>query len=97
MQIIIMESAHLLWVLHCERVIREKRHLRREIESRWQLAINARLMDDKITATKIKQDKTFTNLIKATWEPLLHSLEEIPENWIDDSEVLVGRRTQGPQ
>jgi len=66
MQIIITESAHLLWVLRCKRVIQEKRHSRREIESRWQLAINARLMDDKITATKIKRDKTFTNLVKAT-------------------------------
>jgi len=35
LQIIITESAHLLWVLRCERVIREKTHSDREIRSRW--------------------------------------------------------------
>ena len=94
-QIITTESAHMLWVLRCERVIREKRHTDNEIRSRWRSAINARLTDDKITtATKIKRDKNLTNLIKATWEPLLRKQGEIPENWLEDSEVLVGRRMQ---
>jgi len=88
LQIIITESAHLLWVLRCKRVIREKTHSNREIRSRWQLAIKVRLTDDKITATKIKREEKFTNLIKATWEPMLHKLEEPPENWLNNSEVF---------
>jgi hypothetical protein len=47
-------------------------------------------------ATKIKRDKKFTHLIKAIWEPLLHKQKDIHKNWLDDSEVSVGRRTQGP-
>ena len=54
MQIIITEAAHLIWVLRCKRVIQGEIHSDREIKSRWLRAINARLTDNKITATKIK-------------------------------------------
>ena len=35
MQITITESAHLIWILRCERVIREKQHSDGEIQARW--------------------------------------------------------------
>lgn len=61
---------------------------------RWYKAINRRLTKDKITATKIKRRKHYTNLIKATWENLLKKHSDLPDNWIKNSEVLVGRRAQ---
>ena len=35
LQILISESAYLIWVLRCERVIQEKLHNNQEIKSRW--------------------------------------------------------------
>jgi len=92
LQIIISESAHLIWVLRCERVILLKEHGIREIKSRWVQAINKRLTEDKITTTKINKDKRTRSLIKRTWEPLLKRTVEINSDWIHRREVLVGRR-----
>ncbi|KAN0134431.1 hypothetical protein V8E53_007577, partial [Lactarius tabidus] len=92
LQILISEAAHLIWVLRCERVIQERTHTTQEIEARWLKAINRRLTEDKIVATKIKQDKHYTKLIKATWSYPLTKYSDPPYNWIQNSEVLVGRR-----
>ena len=94
LQILVSEAAHLIWVLRCERVIQEKRHNPNAIEARWLKAINRRLTEDKITATKIKRDKQFTKLIESTWENLLTMTADPPHDWIKNSEVLVGRRAQ---
>ena len=51
LQILISETAHLIWVLRCERVIQEKIHCTREIKSRWVAMINKRLTEDRIIAT----------------------------------------------
>jgi hypothetical protein len=40
------------------------------IKARWRQAINTRLKDDQIIATKIKREKSFTFLVKTTWEQL---------------------------
>ena len=64
--ILISESAHLIWVLRCERVIQERQHSENEIKARWLRAINAKLTNDNITATRIKREKGFTNLIVNT-------------------------------
>ena len=68
LQILISEAAHLIWVLRCERAIQEKTHNEGEIEGRWVKAINRRLTNEKITATRIKRGKKFTRLVEATWE-----------------------------
>ncbi|KAH9988298.1 hypothetical protein BJV77DRAFT_1022364 [Russula vinacea] len=36
LQILLTESAHLIWVLRCERVIQQKNHNANEITTRWQ-------------------------------------------------------------
>jgi|SRR6267142_2908588 len=41
--IIILESAHPIWVLHCKRIIQEHQHSENEIKVRWLHAINIRL------------------------------------------------------
>ncbi|KAI0277901.1 hypothetical protein BC826DRAFT_927494, partial [Russula brevipes] len=92
LQILLTEAAHLIWVLRCERVIHEKQHTKEEIEKRWIRNINERLTTDKIAATKIKRDKTYTKLIKDTWEQVLRKEGDIPSDWMSNNEVLVGRR-----
>lgn len=90
LQILISEASHLVWVLRCERVIQDKQHTDSEIKARWLRAINERLTCDRISATKIKRNDAFTNLIKNTWGPLLKKHRTIPDDWLNRSEVLVG-------
>jgi len=91
LQILLSESAYLIWLLRCERVIQGKQISRNEIEGRWLRAINARLTTDKINATIIKRNEGFTNLTVNTWEQALEKESELPLNWIHCREVLVGR------
>ena len=91
LQITVSEAAHLIWVMHCKRVIQEKTHSPEEVEMRWYKAINRRLTDDKITATIIKRDPQFTQLVEATWECALRKISNPPDMWINNREVLVGR------
>ena len=81
----------MIWVLRCERVIQGKHLHEGEIRARWYRAINDRLTIDKVTATKIRRTHIFTKLVEETWELALRKTREIPANWIDGSEVLVGR------
>ena len=90
LQILVSESAHLIWVLRCERIIHDRPHTDSEIKSQWLGKINEHLACDKITATKIVQNKTYTNLIKNTWKHALRKHRDIPVDWINDREVLVG-------
>jgi ribonuclease HI/exonuclease III len=91
MQIIISESAHLIWVLRCERLIQDKEHNENEITRRWHRVLNRRLTDDKLNATKIKRDNGFTTLVVNTWEQALNKEGGLPLNWLNRREVLVGR------
>ena len=91
LQIMILEVAHLIWVLHCKRVIQEKRHTQEEVVARWHKAINRRLTDDKITATMIrKKDIPLTQLVEATWEDALRKISDLLDEWIIDHKFLVG-------
>jgi len=92
LRILISESAYLIWVLRCKRVIQERHHGENEIKARWLRAINARLTNDKITATRIKHEKGFTNLVVNTWEHVLGKTGDLPNDWLRNREVLVGRR-----
>ena len=90
LQILLSESAYLIWSLRCERVIGGRTHSPQEIKARWLRTINTRLTDDKITATKIKSNKGFTNLVVNTWEHILSRETDLPNDWINQCEVLVG-------
>ena len=91
LQIIISESAYLIWVIQCERAIQGKEQSIRETEGRWLYAINERLTNNKITTTREKRKDGFTTLVVDTWEQALNKDGELPINWINCSEVLVGR------
>jgi ribonuclease HI len=94
MRILISESAHLIWTIQCERVIREKTHSRQEIEQKWTQAINRRLTNDKITATKVKGDIAQIRKTRNTWEAVLGKTGKLPGRWIYLREVLVGTRSR---
>jgi hypothetical protein len=89
-----------LWVLRCERVIQERPHTKNEIQARWLRAINTRLIEGKITATRVKCEQTYAKRVISTWEPILSFNADLPNiepnNWLTNSEVLVGRRMLRP-
>ena len=91
LQIIVSETAHLIWVLRCERVIQEVQHSAEEAERRWYKVINRRLTEDKITATIIKRTYPYTRLVETTWEDALRKNSNLPRGWMHNREVLVGR------
>ncbi|KAI0245444.1 hypothetical protein BJV78DRAFT_1138595, partial [Lactifluus subvellereus] len=82
LQILLSESAHLIWVLRCERVIQDRTHSTDEICHRWLSTINARLTDEKIAATKIKRDKRTIQKVKDTCEHVLRNQMDLPDDWI---------------
>ena len=83
----------MIWVLRCERVIQPKMHSDSEVEARWLKVINKRLIDDKITATRIKRDRTHIKITNDTWETILLKEGDLPNKWMSNREVLVGRRS----
>lgn len=66
LQILLLESLHLIWVIHCERAIQEKSHSSTEVQKCWFSTIKIRLAEDQIVATKIQHNATHINLVKAT-------------------------------
>ncbi|KAF8507219.1 hypothetical protein F5888DRAFT_1602583, partial [Russula emetica] len=90
LQILILELAHLIWVLRCKRAIQESTHSDDEIKARWLRKINERLTCDQIIATIIKRDKPHTTLATSTWRHALQKQRDLPTDWISNREVLVG-------
>ena len=71
LQILILEASHLIWTLRCERTIQKKQHAPEEIRRRWAKAIHSRITTDRIQATKIRREKKFSRIAKATWNRVL--------------------------
>ena len=95
LRILISEATHLIWVIRCERVIQGRPHPEGEIDQRWTRAINKRLTDDKIIATKSPKGKKYDRKVRATWEEVLRSQGALPNDWTHHSEYLVGSRHGG--
>jgi hypothetical protein len=74
-------------------VIRGTLHNENKIRSRRLKLNNARLTKDRITATKMKRDKGFSNLVINTWDKVIREKEDVPKDWLIHSEVLVGSGT----
>ena len=90
LQILLSESLHLIWVLRCDRAIQGKTYSPSDVRKRWFNVINTRLTEDRIIATKVKRDKCYLNLVKATWKPALTAHGTSPNNWPFSSEVFSG-------
>ena len=82
LHIIILEAAHLIWVMRCKRVIQNRQHTDDETRAKWLRTINERLTRDRIIATKIKQNTKHTKLIKHTWGPILQNHCASPDDWL---------------
>jgi len=70
-QTLLPESAYLIQVLCCKRVIQEKYLPDEEIRARWYRANNNRLTINKVTVTNIMRTKKLTKLVEDTWEPAI--------------------------
>ena len=67
-RILVSESAHLIWRLRNERVIREREITDIEIRNRWTHAMNLRLKLDYLsTSPRYGRSRTCPKLVAATW------------------------------
>ena len=87
--ILLSESAHLIWILRCDRVINGVRHSKTTTESRWLNKINARLDMDRRMAASPHYPLTVPR-VKQTWQNLLSRSQTLPDDWATRPEVLVG-------
>ncbi|KAG1766598.1 hypothetical protein EV702DRAFT_1182290 [Suillus placidus] len=101
--ILILESAHLIWKIRCERVIkigdnRELHHSDKEIYNRWLKSINNRLKLDRLltNTTRFGTKATSIDTVLKTWSGILLNEENLPDNWIRQSGVLVGMAPYRP-
>jgi len=95
--ILVLESAHLIWKLRCQWIIENKGNLtklptREEIHNRWVKSMNLRLKFDKLQMdTKRYGSRAMkSDLVLKTWSGILLDEDNLPDNWIWESGVLVG-------
>ncbi|KAG1760804.1 hypothetical protein EDD22DRAFT_780618 [Suillus occidentalis] len=95
-KIIVLESAHLIWKLRCERVIkyegkREKFHSETEVYNRWVHTMNTRLKFDHLLTDSSRYSSKALKIdtVLKTWSGVLKNKEHLPDNWVHKSEVLV--------
>lgn len=103
-KIIVLESAHLIWKLRCEHVIKfegrkEKFHSEVEIYNRWVHTINMRLKFDRLLTDSSRYGKKAlkTELVLRTWSGVLLNEENLLDNWVHNSGVLVGMAPPSPR
>ena len=89
LQILISETAYLIWVLRCERIIRERELTEPETIATWRKTINRRLSEDVTTATKVLRKTPYINLVKKTWTQALQKRHrDLPDDWIKRNVVF---------
>ncbi|KAK7683569.1 hypothetical protein QCA50_013407 [Cerrena zonata] len=96
--ILMTESAYLIWKLRNERRIRHSpeenfSHSTTEITNRWYNMINNRLTLDRAMANPAKFAKKALDpdIVLKTWSGVLQNEQDLPNDWIREPEVLVGR------
>ncbi|KAI0650459.1 hypothetical protein C8Q79DRAFT_901358 [Trametes meyenii] len=100
-RICITETAYLVWVLRCERVIGgrqgEEEHVGGEVRNRWLAAINRRFeMDRALTRVAVAEKKALSEKsVLETWRGLLKDEERMRKKWINTPGVLVGMPAVG--
>ncbi|OJT05923.1 LINE-1 reverse transcriptase -like protein [Trametes pubescens] len=96
-RIILTEAVHIIWALRCERVIGwdghpERRHSESEVLSRLGGRLNNRIqMDQGATNIRAHKKKALGKAkVLATWRDVLADEQELPEDWLGLTGVLVG-------
>ncbi|KAI0064250.1 hypothetical protein BV25DRAFT_1800552 [Artomyces pyxidatus] len=92
LRILISESAYLIWVLRCERVISETQHTATTTTTRWMRAINDRLHTDQLNASRLIRTSKAVTRAQRTWAGTLADEHQLPGDWPKSHEVLVGIR-----
>ena len=93
-RILISESAHLIWRIRCERVIKNDNnpYVPEEIRNRWYKMIDNRLeIDCHMTSPRFGKKGLQPKVVTDTWKGTLENEEDLPSNWTKVSRVLVGR------
>ena len=93
--ILITESAHMIWVLRCTRVIElendSSRWLSsREIENRWRTRVNDRISILDMAMARSRAGILSQRIVLRTWNGVLEDEESLPHNWVRQPEFLVG-------
>ncbi|KAL4080425.1 hypothetical protein J3A83DRAFT_4084907 [Scleroderma citrinum] len=95
--ILMLESVHLIWTLRCSWIIRDEGNLTKlptedKIHNKWVKTINMRFKFNKLqTDTKRYSSQAIrSDLVLKTWSGVLLNGENLPDNWIWESGVLVG-------
>ena len=98
--LLVVEAAHLIWKLRCERVIQpedapKKRHTIREIKARLWDATNRRMQIDKaVVRSTLPGWKPRRRTVRETWAGVLADCRESNRDWLSSAGVLVGRMGQ---
>ncbi|KAJ7127522.1 ribonuclease H-like protein [Mycena crocata] len=91
-KIIISESAHMIWKLRNDRVI--SNHVLSDIgiHNKWVMCMNKRLRMDQLLTDISRYGTRATSIecVLQTWDGVLMDNQNLPENWIWQSGVLVG-------
>ncbi|KAF8186167.1 hypothetical protein K438DRAFT_1596686 [Mycena galopus ATCC 62051] len=96
-RILVSESAYTIWKLRNDTVISRAGAplTEQEILNRWKYDLNQRLQQDVILANRSarrNRPRLAPALVKETWAGTLDEEDRLPENWLKESRVLVGRR-----
>ncbi|EIM79513.1 RnaseH-domain-containing protein [Stereum hirsutum FP-91666 SS1] len=94
-QILVTSSAHLIWVLRCERRITREdgdNFSAQEIHDRWVTRMNTRLELDRVATSKRRfgAKALRPSIVLQTWGGTLLDEKNLPEDWLRQSGVLVG-------
>jgi len=94
-RILVSEASYTIWKLRNERVIQhggEIGHTQKTVKNRFISAINERLTFDRLQTNRRRWGKKAISvgLVLGTWRGSLHDEQNLPENWIRESGVLVG-------
>ena len=70
-------------------LIRGQDYSQNGIEAAWRKAINRRLSEDKVLATKVLQKSLYINIVRNMWgKALLKRHRNLPDDWINRNEVF---------
>jgi ribonuclease HI len=92
-RILMSESAHLIWILRCERRIRDEDHSERAIYNRWDRKINDRMRVDCLLTNEYLFEKKAlkTKKVYDTWTKYSTSTTDLRRDWCRQPGVLVGK------
>ncbi len=96
-KILMMETVHLIWKIRCQQRIQRgddasmSWHTRDEVRNLWLAALNKRLTIDHVLVNNHKYGTKALKkvMVLLTWRGTLLNERALPEDWTDQSRVLV--------